>query len=134
MIHLELLQGTLDVLIFQTLSHGPRHGYAIASFINESSHGTFRILDGALYAALHRLERSGFVEAAWGVSNSGRRARFYKLTAPGRLAARDEARRWHRYATAVARVMAARPAQEDGSRSLASTSEQPSTHEGHEGS
>jgi len=120
MIHLELLQGTLDMLIFQTLSHGPRHGYAIASFISESSNGSFRILDGALYAALHRLERSGFVDAAWGLSNSGRRARFYKLTAQGRVAARDEARRWRQYTNAVARVMTAGPAPENASPDAAS--------------
>jgi hypothetical protein len=74
-LHLDLLQGTLDMLILQTLSHGPRHGYGIASFIGDSSKGMFRILDGAWYAALHRLERSGLVAAAWGVSDRGRRAR-----------------------------------------------------------
>jgi PadR family transcriptional regulator PadR len=120
MIHLELLQGTLDMLIFQTLTHGPRHGYAIAGFITESSNGRLRILDGALYAALHRLERSGFVDAAWGVSNSGRRARFYKLTAQGRVAARAEARRWQRYTSVVAKVMTARPAPENASPDAAS--------------
>ena len=109
MSHMELLQGTLDMLILQTLSHGPRHGYGIANFINQKSIGIFRILDGALYAALHRLERSGEVEAAWGTSNSGRRARFYRLTPQGRLTCREEARRWHRYSSAVARVMIARP-------------------------
>jgi transcriptional regulator len=106
-LHLDLLQGTLDMLILQTLSHGPRHGYGIASFIGESSKGLFRILDGALYAALHRLERSGLVAAAWGVSDRGRRARFYHLTSAGRVAAREECRRWHQYSNGVASVMVA---------------------------
>jgi transcriptional regulator len=105
--HLDLLQGTLDLLVLQTLRHGPRHGYGIASFIADASNGTFRVLDGALYASLHRLERTGLVVAVWGTSDRGRRARFYELTGPGRVAARDEVRRWHRYSTGVARVMVA---------------------------
>ena len=105
--HLDLLQGTLDLLIMQTLLHGPRHGYGIASFIADASNGTFRVLDGALYASLHRLERSGLVVAAWGTSDRGRRARFYELTGPGRAAAREEIRRWHRYSMGVARVIVA---------------------------
>ena len=95
--HLDLLQGTLDMLVLQTLSHGPRHGYGIATFIADASQGTFRVLDGALYASLHRLERTSLVVAVWGTSDRGRRARFYELTGPGRVAAREEVRRWHRY-------------------------------------
>ena len=106
----ELLPGTLDMLILQTLSHGPRHGYDIAKFINETSQGTFRILDGALYASLHRLERTALVSSSWGLSQRGRRARFYELTRTGRDAFFQESSKWHRYGTAVARVMAARPA------------------------
>ena len=106
---MELLPGTLDMLILQTLSHGPRHGYDIAKFINESSEGTFKILDGALYASLHRLERVGWMTSSWGLSQRGRRARFYELTPPGRSAFYQESRKWHRYGTAVSRVMAARP-------------------------
>lgn len=106
---MELLPGTLDMLILQTLSHGPRHGYDIAKFINETSGGTFKILDGALYASLHRLERMGSVTSNWGLSQRGRRARFYELTPPGRIAFYQESSNWHRYGTAVARVMAAQP-------------------------
>lgn len=106
---MELLPGTLDMLILQTLSHGPRHGYDIARFIHETSEGTFRILDGALYAALHRLERSGFVTSNWGLSQRGRRARFYELTPAGRIAFSQESRNWHRYGEAVALVMSVRP-------------------------
>jgi transcriptional regulator len=105
----ELLPGTLDMLILQTLSHGPRHGYDIAKFINETSEGTFKILDGALYASLHRLERVGWVTSTWGLSQRGRRARFYELTPPGRNAFDQESRNWHRYGTAVALVMSAQP-------------------------
>lgn len=105
---MELLPGTLDMLILQTLSLGPRHGYDIARFIQETSEGTFRILDGALYAALHRLERAGFVTSHWGLSQRGRRARFYELTPAGRDAFHQESRNWHRYGVAVARVMSAR--------------------------
>jgi transcriptional regulator len=97
------------MLILQTLSHGPRHGYDIAKFINETSEGTFKILDGALYASLHRLERIGRVTSTWGLSQRGRRARFYELTVPGRTAFFQESRNWHRYGAAVARVMSARP-------------------------
>jgi transcriptional regulator len=105
----ELLPGTLDMLILQTLSLGPRHGYDIARFIHDASDGTFRILDGALYAALHRLERAGFVASNWGLSQRGRRARFYELTPAGRTAFNEESQNWDRYGAAVARVMAARP-------------------------
>jgi transcriptional regulator len=105
----ELLPGTLDMLILQTLSHGPRHGYDIAKFINETSEGTFKILDGALYASLHRLERVGWVISNWGLSARGRRARFYELTTAGRNAFFQESRNWHRYGIAVSQVMAARP-------------------------
>ena len=115
MSHLALLQGTLDMLILQTLMHGPRHGYGIASFITNCSRGVFRILDGALYAALHRLERNRLIDATWGVSDSGRRARFYELTMDGRHAAREEARRWQRYTGGVARVLRAGPCAEAGS-------------------
>jgi transcriptional regulator len=114
--HLDLLQGTLDMLILQTLSNGPRHGYGIATFIGEASKGLFRILDGALYAALHRLERSGLVAAYWGVSDRGRRARFYQVTSAGRVAAREECRRWHQYANGVANVMVASPHSSTGNQ------------------
>ena len=106
---LDLLQGTLDVLVLRALSWGPMHGYAVARFIRDGSGGTFRILDGALYTALHRMEERGWVESEWGTSDKGKRAKFYRLTAAGRQQLRAEASAWQRYATAVAKVLRATP-------------------------
>lgn len=106
---LDLLQGTLDVLILRALSWGAMHGYAVARFIREGSDGTFRILDGALYTSLHRMEERGWVESSWGTSDKGKRAKFYELTAAGRKALRAEAQSWDRYVTAVGKVMRATP-------------------------
>ena len=106
---LELLQGTLDVLVLRALSWGPMHGYAVARFIREGSGGTFRILDGALYTALHRMEERGWVESDWGTSEKGKRAKFYHMTTAGRRALRAEQTSWEQYVAAVARVMTATP-------------------------
>ena len=106
---LDLLQGTLDVLVLRALSRGPMHGYAVARFIHEGSHGSFTVLDGALYTSLHRMEERGWIESEWGTSEKGKRARFYRLTVAGRRAARAETTGWHDYVAAVARVLAATP-------------------------
>ncbi len=106
---LDILLGTLDVLVLKTLSWGPRHGYGVARWIRESSGNTFRILDGALYTSLHRLEERGLVEAEWGHTDGGKRAKFYRLTAAGRRALRQETSDWERYARGVARVLSTRP-------------------------
>ena len=105
----DLLQGTLDVLVLRALSRGPMHGYAVARFIREGSSGSFRILDGALYTALHRLEERGWVEAEWGQSDKKKRAKFYRLTTAGRRALKAETTSWEQYAAAVSRVLAAIP-------------------------
>lgn len=107
---LDLLQGTLDVLVLRALSWGPLHGYAVARFIRDGSDGSFRILDGALYTSLHRMEERGWVTSEWGTSEKGKRAKFYQLTATGRRALRSETASWERYVTAVGKVMGARPA------------------------
>ena len=107
---LDLLQGTLDVLVLRALSWGPMHGYGVARFIRDGSDGSFRILDGALYTALHRMEERGWIASEWGTSDRGKRAKFYALTTAGRKALRVEASTWERYVLAVARVMAAVPA------------------------
>ena len=107
---LELLQGTLDVLVLRALSWGPKHGYAVARFIRNGSDGSFRVIDGALYTALHRMEERGWVESEWGLSEKGKRAKFYRLTAAGRRALRSEAATWERYVTAVGKVLRAEPA------------------------
>jgi transcriptional regulator len=106
---LDLLQGTLDVLVLRALSWAPMHGYGVARFINEGSANAFRILDGALYTALHRMEERGWVESEWGQSDKGKRAKFYRLTSAGRRALRDETTNWSAYVAAVARVMRTRP-------------------------
>jgi transcriptional regulator len=105
----DILQGTLDVLVLRALSRGPMHGYGVARFISEGSSGSFRILDGALYTALHRLEERGWVESEWGHSDKKKRAKFYRLTAAGRRALKAETTSWEQYAAAVARVLAAIP-------------------------
>jgi PadR family transcriptional regulator, regulatory protein PadR len=109
MTQLDLLQGTLDVLVLRALSWGTMHGYAVARFIHQGSAGTFTVLDGALYTSLHRMEERGWVEAEWGISEKGKRAKFYRLTAAGRRALRTETTGWNDYVAAVARVMAAVP-------------------------
>jgi len=106
---LDLLQGTLDVLVLRALSWGPMHGYGIARFIRDGSAGSFRILDGALYTSLHRMEERGWVESEWGTSDQGKRAKFYRLTTAGRRALKSETAGWDAYVAAVARVMTASP-------------------------
>jgi PadR family transcriptional regulator PadR len=106
---LDLLQGTLDVLVLQALSWRPMHGYAVARFIRQSSAQTFKVLDGALYTSLHRMEERGWVESEWGASDKKKRAKFYRLTAAGRRALRAETQTWNDYVAAVGRVMTATP-------------------------
>jgi transcriptional regulator len=110
---LELLQGTLDVLVLKALSWGPRHGHAVARVIRAGTDGTFDVLDGSLYAALHRLEEREWVESEWGLSDKGKRAKFYRLTTRGRQQLRAESASWQRYASAVSAMLgaSARPAE-----------------------
>jgi transcriptional regulator len=102
---LDLLQGTLDLLVLRTLSWGPMHGYTVARFIRERSDGAFLIEEGALYPALHRLERQGWIESEWGLSENNRKARFYQLTPRGRAQLRAQVSNWKRYTDAVAGVL-----------------------------
>ncbi|WP_164014178.1 PadR family transcriptional regulator [Pyxidicoccus trucidator] len=102
---LELVQGTLDVLILKSLSWGALHGYAVAEAIGERSGQVLKVEEGALYPALHRLEKRGLLEAEWGLSENNRRAKFYKLTSAGRAHLRAEAQTWTRYAAAVSRIL-----------------------------
>jgi transcriptional regulator len=102
---LQLLQGTLDVLVLKTLSWGPRHGYAIARWIHDTSADELNVEDRALYVALHRLEERGWVEAEWGVSEHNRRAKYYQLTQLGRKQLQQKTAVWTRYAQAVFRVL-----------------------------
>lgn len=102
---MDLMQGTLDVLVLRTLVWGPMHGYAVSRWIHERTDGVLDIEDAPLYKALHRLERAGHVAAEWGLSENNRRARYYTLTPAGRRQLRAEEAAWRRYATAVARVL-----------------------------
>src|SRR3990170_7901870 len=98
---LDLLKGTLDVLLLKALVWGPRHGYAVAEWVEHATNGALQIEEGALYHALHRLEKAAAVTSVWGVSETNRRARYYTLTPAGRqqLAAKTDS--WTRYAEAV---------------------------------
>ncbi|MEO7041434.1 MAG: PadR family transcriptional regulator [Gemmatimonadaceae bacterium] len=101
----DLLHGTLDVLVLKTLSWGPMHGYAIATWIEQRTDGTLEIVDAALYKSLHRLEHSGGVAAEWGLSENNRRAKYYSLTPRGRQMMRAETATWRRYVVAVSAVL-----------------------------
>jgi transcriptional regulator len=102
---LELLQGTLDVLILKTLTWGPMHGYGVAHSIRQKTADELRVDDGALYTSLHRLEQRKWVASEWGVTDQNRRAKFYSLTKQGRAALAERTNQWTRYATAVSRVL-----------------------------
>jgi len=103
--HLELLQGTLDLLILRTLQNGPMHGWSISERIQQVSREVLQVNQGSLYPALHRLEHQAWIEAEWGVSELGRRARFYRLTAGGRKQLERETENWDRLAVAIGRVL-----------------------------
>jgi PadR family transcriptional regulator PadR len=102
---LELLQGTLDILVLKTLTWGPRHGYAVARWIAETSDDALQVEEGALYHALHRLERRGWLASEWGMSENNRRARYYRLTEEGRRQLAVKSALWQRYSTAVDRIL-----------------------------
>jgi PadR family transcriptional regulator, regulatory protein PadR len=100
-----LLHGALDALILKTLTRGPSHGYAVARFIEETSGDAVLVEDGSLYPALYRLEQRGWVEAEWGMSDLGRRAKLYRLTALGREQLATEPATWRRFSTGISRVL-----------------------------
>jgi PadR family transcriptional regulator PadR len=104
---MDLLQGTLDVLVLRALSGGARHGYAVSRWIHEQTDTVLRVNDAPLYKALHRLEHDGCVEAEWGQSANHRRARFYRLTPKGRRRLRAEQAALTRYMAAVSKAFEA---------------------------
>jgi len=108
----ELLQGTLDLLILRTLLLGPAHGHAIAKAIEFKSDDVLQVEQGSLYPALHRLIRRGWISAEEGTSENNRRAKFYRLTARGRRQLTLETSKWDRFAGAIARIL--RPAKQEG--------------------
>jgi len=105
----DLLQGTLDVLILRTLSPGPRHGHAIAKHIERTSEELLQVETGSLYPALHRLEAKGWISAEWALSDKGKRARYYRLTALGRRQLETEQTKWRAFARAIGLIL--RPAE-----------------------
>src|SRR5579859_6341251 len=103
--HLDLPQGTLDLLILRTLALGPQHGWAISERVQQLSSDVLRIQQGSLYPALHRLERKGFVKAQWGTSENNRRAKYYELSKKGRQQLEAETDAWKKLTAAVAQVL-----------------------------
>lgn len=109
---LDLLQGTLDLLVLRTLIFGPQHGHAIMRAIKQTSEDELLVEHGALYPALQRLEARRWISGKWGVSENNRRARFYSLTAAGRRQVVRETSKWKRLAGAIARVLDAHPVED----------------------
>lgn len=100
-----LLRGTLDLLILKALTFGPQHGYGVARWLEESSHELLRIEEGSLYPALYRMEKKGWISSEWGLSESNRKARYYRLTALGRDQLEAEALGWERLVRAISLVL-----------------------------
>jgi PadR family transcriptional regulator, regulatory protein PadR len=99
------LQGALELLVMKILRRGPNHGFAITSYVQETSDEILRLEAGSLYPALHRMTEAGLLKAEWRISEAGRRARFYELTAKGRKRFESEEKRWHAVSAAVAKVL-----------------------------
>ncbi len=102
---LDLVQGTLDMLVLKALTWGPMHGYAVLGWLRRATDDALRVEDAALYPALHRLAARGLVSAEWGLSENNRRARYYRLTAAGRKALVAETEGWARYVELIGRVL-----------------------------
>lgn len=112
----DLLRGTLDLLILKTLSWRPMHGLAVLRWIEETTHERLQIEEGALYPALHRLERKGWLDAQWGFTENNRKAKYYRLTQAGRKQLTVEASRWSRYTEVMQLVLAAQGSGRGGGR------------------
>jgi PadR family transcriptional regulator PadR len=102
---LDLLQGTLDLLVLKALTWGPQHGYGVVTWVSQATDDDLQIQEGALYTALHRMEKRGWLVSQWGLSDNNRKAKFYQLTTLGRRQLRHESERWARYARAIAKVL-----------------------------
>jgi len=100
-----LLHGTLDALVLKTLTRGVRHGYGIAKWIEDATDEAVAVEEGSLYPALYRMERRGLIEAEWGTSELGRKAKFYRITPKGRRQLAADTEQWARFATAVSKVL-----------------------------
>jgi PadR family transcriptional regulator PadR len=104
---LDLVRGTLDLLVMKTLSWGPMHGLGVVRWIEQTTHDELQIEEGALYPALHRMEKKGWLNAEWGYTEKNRKAKFYRLSACGRKQLTSELTRWSRYTNVVGLVLAA---------------------------
>jgi PadR family transcriptional regulator, regulatory protein PadR len=102
---LDLLRGTLDLLVLRTLDLQPMHGYAVSKWLRDRTEGMLGVEESALYQSLHRLQRRGLIESEWGLTETNRRARFYALTVRGRTQLAREVRSWHQYTRAVQLVL-----------------------------
>ncbi len=105
----ELLPGTLDMLVLKVLVGGPQHGYAVARRIQQASDDVLEVEEGSLYPALHRMENRGWLVSEWGVSESNRRAKYYRLSRSGRARLRAQTANWKRYSRAIGQVLQGRP-------------------------
>ncbi len=105
MAKVDLLQGTLDMLILKALSRGEMHGYDVVRWIQQTTEDVLRVEEGSLYPALHRLEKRGLVAAEWGLSENNRKARYYKLTRAGRKQLEEEQAGWAQLSEAISKVM-----------------------------
>jgi PadR family transcriptional regulator, regulatory protein PadR len=103
--HIDLPQGTLDLLILKTLALGSQHGWAISERVQQVSSDVLRIQQGSLYPALHRLERRGWIKAEWGISENNRRAKYYELTRSGKKQLEVETESWRKLTSAVAQIL-----------------------------
>jgi PadR family transcriptional regulator PadR len=101
----ELLHGTLETLILKTVAKAPRHGYAIARWLEESTGDALQVEDGSLYPALYRMEHRGWIQAEWGTSEHGRKAKFYRITAAGRKRLATSTAEWARFSAAISKVL-----------------------------
>ena len=103
--HADMLHGTLDALVLKTLTWGVRHGYGIAKWIEDATGNAVVVEEGSLYPALYRMEKRGWIEAEWGTSELGRKAKFYRITPKGRRQLAADTAQWTRFATAVSKVL-----------------------------
>ena len=108
----DLYMGTLDTLILKAVSWGPRHGYAVGRWIRENTDGVLQVKEGALYPALHRLEKKGWLDEEWGTTDTGREAKYYTLTTIGRSQLKSEINRWRHYTHAVSAALNSAPTAE----------------------
>jgi len=113
---LDLMQGTLDLMVLKALEDGWRHGYDVMAWLREATDGQLKLEDAALYPSLHRLEARSLIESEWGLSENNRRAKFYRLTASGQRALKAESSTWREYVALVGRVLATGGSRSGGAR------------------